>query len=115
MGANFKSDPVPGIASLKARADGKSELLSNDSQIALIANSIKDGTILTGAADPVTLSHLQQIHLIRTMVGIPVEYFALDNAFTTLNVDMLQAREPIQGTFGVGDYLKPLEEAETNA
>jgi len=112
--ANFKHDPAPGIMSLKGKADGTNELISNSNEMALVANAIRNGTILKGAADPTILSHLQQIHLIRTMVGTPVEYFALENAFTTINVDMLQAREPIQGTFGVGNYLKPLEEAEAN-
>lgn len=114
MDSNFKTIQDPGFASLKGRADGTKELITSDTKMALLAQSIKTGAALKGAADPSNLSHLQQIQLIRTMIGIPVEYFALDNFFTTLNVDMLQAREPIQGTFGVGTYLKPLEEAEAN-
>ncbi len=70
------------------------------------------GNTLKAAADPTNLSHLQQIQLIRRVDGEPVEYFALENMFETINVDMLQAREPIQGTFAVGDYIEPLEEAD---
>ena len=111
--AIFNKTPLTPLASLKGSEDGK-KLISNDTKMALMASSIKAEGALRAAADPVNLSHLQQIQLIRTVIGSPVEYFALDSFFETINVDMLQAREPIQGTFGVGDYLDPLEEAEAN-
>lgn len=113
-GALIGKTPLKSLASLKASVDGKRELMSQDTRMALMANSISAGNALKAAADPVNLSHLQQIQLIRTVIGKPVEYFALDAFFSTLNVDMLQARESIQGTFSTQGYLKPLEEAEAN-
>ena len=100
------------IASLVGKEAPK--LISQNTRVALMASSIKAGGALRAAADPVNLSHLQQIQLIRTVIGDPVEYFALDEFFSTLNVDMLQAREAIQGTFATQGYLHPLEEAEMN-
>ena len=109
--AIFSKPMVKPVASLVGK---ESKLTSRDTKFALMAASIKAGSALKAAADPVNLSHLQQIQLIRKVIGEPVEYFALDEFFSTLNVDMLQARESIQGTFGVGDYLHPLEESEAN-
>ena len=106
------------IAQLKASIDGKqaSELITKNAGISQLTQSLTAQTAyarrLAAAADPVNLSHLQQIQLIRRVTGEPVDYFALENMFTTINVDMLQAREPIQGTFAVGDYLAPLEETD---
>ena len=100
------------IASLVGKADGKQELVSN-SGVALVAQAMKTNPLLA-AADPVNLSHLQQIQLIRKPIGEPVKYFALDNMFSTLNVDMLQAREAIQSTFTNEGYLNPLEETKAN-
>lgn len=112
--AHMKGNNLTPVASLVGKAEGKFDLVTADQRMALVASNAKLGRPLLGAADPANLSHLQQIQLIRSMIGVPVEYFALENMFTTYNVDMLQAREPIQGTFGVGDYLNPLEEAEAN-
>jgi len=122
--ANFKNSTMNSIASLTgmnkdAVKDGYAtpllgKLMTTDSRMALLASSLKANAALVGAADPVNLSFLQQIQLIRTVIGTPVEYFALDEFFSTLNVDMLQAREAIQGTDTVGDYLNPLEETEAN-
>lgn len=79
-----------------------------------VARSPRTASPLTAAADPAQLSHLQQIQLIRKPIGEPVEYFALDNAFAKLNVDMLQARESVQGTFEGDGYLDPLEETKAS-
>ncbi len=103
---------LKGIAALKARADGTQELLSSG-PIANVASAMKTNPLLA-AADPINLSHLQQIQLIRKPIGEPVNYFALDGMFSTLNVDMLQAREAIQSTFTNEGYLKPLEETKAN-
>jgi len=117
--SNFKNISNPSIASLTGLAKkdvwetNRGKLTTTDTKMALLASSLKSGALLA-AADPVNLAFLQQIQLIRTVIGTPVEYFALDEFFSTLNVDMLQAREPIQGTFTVGDYLNPLEETEAN-
>lgn len=121
--ANFAKQDFEALASLTgvdrtpettfAPLVGK--LSSTDNKVALLAKAAGQGMhALKAAADPVNLSHLQQIQLIRTVIGTPSEYFALENFFTTLNVDMLQAREPIQSTETVGDYLHPLEETEAN-
>lgn len=112
-GANMKNTSLKPVASLVGKADGTFDLQTQDQKMALIASAVKSGA-LVGAADPANLSHLQMIQLIRTMIGTPVEYFALENAYQTQPVDMLQAREPIQSTFGVGDYLDPLEEADAS-
>lgn len=121
--ADFKRQDFESIASLSGM-DRTPEttfkplvgkLTSTDNRIALLAKAAGNGmAALTAAADPVNLSHLQQIELIRTVIGTPVEYFALENFFTILNVNMLQAREAIQSSFTVGDYLGPLEETEAN-
>jgi hypothetical protein len=103
---------LKGIASLKAKADGTQELLA-DGKVALVAKSMQTNPLLA-AADPVNLSHLQQIQLIRKPIGEPAKYFALENMFSTLNVDMLQAREAIQSTFTNEGYLAPLEETKAN-
>ena len=112
--ASMKNTTLKAIATLKANKDGSTKLITKDIKMQMLAASIKAGHTLKAAADPVNLSHLQEIQLIRTVIGTPVEYFALEEFFETFNLDMLQAREPIQGTFSVGDYLDPLEEAEAN-
>ena len=121
--ANFKTSEFTSLAAL-SNVERKPEstftplvgkLSSGDNRIALLAKAAGQGmSALRAAADPVNLSHLQQIELIRTVIGTPVEYFALENFYQTLNVDMLQAREAIQSTNTVGDYLHPLEETEAN-
>ena len=103
----------PSIKPLASLVGKENKLISKDVKLGMLAASLKIGA-LRAAADPVNLAFLQQIQLIRTVIGKPVEYFALDEFFSTLNVDMLQAREPIQGTFGIGDRLAPLEESEMN-
>jgi len=108
MKNNYSLKP---IASLTGK---EQKLMSRNTKFALMASSLKAGGALRAAADPVNLSHLQQIELIRSVIGQPVEYFALDEFFSTLNVDMLQAREAIQSTFSTQGYLHPLEEAEAN-
>lgn len=110
-GVIMKQTNMQSMASLVGK---EQKLVTQDTRIALMASTLKSGGSLKAAADPVNLSHLQQIQLIRTVIGKPVEYFALDEFFSSFNADMLQVREPIQGTFGVGDYLHPLEEAEAN-
>jgi len=109
--AIMKNSNLKPIASLTGK---ENKLMSRDTKFALMASAVKAGGALRAAADPVNLSHLQQIELIRTVIGKPVEYFALDEFFSTLNVDMLQAREAIQSTFATQDYLQPLEEAQAN-
>jgi len=111
----MKNPTVKPIASLVGKGNAREQnLMSTDARFGLMAASLKATTALKGAADAVNLSHLQQIELIRTVIGVPVEYFALDEFFSTLNVDMLQAREAIQSTFGKQGYLAPLEEAEAD-
>jgi len=107
----MKNPIIKPIASLIGK---EQKLMTKDVKLGMLAASLKVGGALRAAADPVNLAFLQQIQLIRTVIGEPVEYFALDEFFSTLNVDMLQAREPIQGTFGIGDRLSPLEETEMN-
>ena len=109
--AIMKNPTIKPLASLVGKE--KPKLISQDVKLGMLVASLKFGS-LRAAADPVNLAFLQQIQLIRTVIGKPVEYFALDEFFSTLNVDMLQAREPIQGTFGIGDRLAPLEESEAN-
>ena len=109
------------IATLKAKEimpgyQGRTTLIANselETQSPTLTQAATNYA-LTGAADPANLSNLQQIQLIRRVIGDPEYYFALDEAFETINVDMLQAREPIQGTFAVGDYQDPLEETESS-
>jgi len=108
----MKNPTIKPLASLIGKENPK--LMSKDVKFGMLAASIKAGGALRAAADPVNLAFLQQIQLIRTVIGEPVEYFALDEFFSTLNVDMLQAREPIQGTFAIDDYLNPLEESQMN-
>jgi len=104
----------PSIKPLASLVGKEKKLISQDTKFGMLAAAIKAGGALRAAADPVNLAFLQQIQLIRTVIGEPVLYFALDEFFSVLNVDMLQAREPIQGTFGIGDRLNPLEETEMN-
>jgi len=108
--AYMKNSSLKALASLVGK---EQKLISKNVKFGMLAASLKNGG-LYAAADPINLAFLQQIQLIRTVIGKPVEYFALDEFFSTLNVDMLQAREPIQGTFGIGDRLSPLEESEMN-
>ncbi len=111
----MKNNPVKPIASLSGKGTIREQkLMSVDARFGLMASALRATTALKGAADAVNLSHLQQIELIRTVIGEPVEYFALDEFFSTLNVDMLQAREAIQSTFSKQGYLNPLEEAEAD-
>lgn len=109
--AYMKNTNLKALASLVGKENPK--LISQDVKLGMLVASLKFGA-LRAAADPINLAFLQQIQLIRTVIGKPVEYFALDEFFSTLNVDMLQAREPIQGTFGIGKRLSPLEETEMN-
>lgn len=110
-GEIMKNPSIKPMASLVGK---ESKLITKDPHLIMLSASIKAGGALRAAADPVNLAFLQQIQLIRKVIGEPVEYFALDEFFSTLNVDMLQAREPIQGTFGIDDYLHPLEESQMN-
>ena len=107
--ANFQK----GYASNRRSLIANSTLVSQSQGLANIAQQHASGT-LTAAADPENLSNLQQIQLIRRVIGDPEYYFGLDEAFETVNVPMLQARESIQGTTSVGDYQDPLEETEFN-
>ncbi len=112
--AAMKNPTIRPIASLQGKGNIRTQkLMSAETRFGLMASTLK-ANALKAAADPVNLSHLQQIELIRTVIGEPVEYFALDEFFSTLNVDMLQARESIQSTFGKQGYLHPLEEAEAD-
>ena len=118
---DFAKSDIAGIASLTGmeKTQGVFEknlgnLMTTHNKLALVAKQVKSGQALTAAADPVNLSHLQQIQLIRTVIGAPVDYFALEEFYQVQPVEKLQAREPIQSTNTVGDYLDPLEETEAN-
>ena len=118
---DFAKTDIPGIASLTGMEKTKGvfeknmgTLMTTNPGLALTASNIKIGSMLKAAADPVNLSHLQEIQLIRSVIGAPVDYFALEEFFKTQPVEKLQAREAIQSTDTVGDYLHPLEETEAN-
>jgi hypothetical protein len=110
--------PIASLIGANKAANKPGELVTNNGKMSMLTQGLTAKVnnpaqqALVAAADPVNLSHLQQIQLIRRVAGEPVDHFALENMFTPINVDMLQAREPIQGTFAVGDYHAPLEETD---